>query len=104
MIKDAKGGEIRYNLQNMKSVNIVIILAFVGFVFSEFGICFAEADHCDDHCLGCCSFVCCQAITPLSSSIVTDLTVVSKIFYPQIPFTQSPFLKGLDRPPRTPLI
>ena len=88
-------------MRNMKATNIIIILALAVFLVSEFGICnIAKADDNDEHCVGCCTCVCCIA-TVQSNSILIDSNVILRIFYSQVSFPQSSFSKGLERPPRT---
>jgi hypothetical protein len=86
----------------MKAAKIIIWVLLLVFTVCEFGLCdVADADE-GNHCVTCCSLGCCEAIaTP--SNFVIDSTCNFTVIFAETSFTQSPFLKGLERPPRTPL-
>ena len=84
----------------MKATNIIMWFLLSVFVVGTFGFCdMADADE-GDHCVNCCPLGCCEAIAA-SNTFVINLAASSKIIFAGISFSQSPFLKGLERPPRT---
>ncbi len=82
----------------VKAVKLIVWVMLAVFVVCEIGLCdIADADE-GNHCVACCSLGCCEAfVTP--NIFVIDLTCHSKILFAEASFTQSPFLKGLERPP-----
>lgn len=83
----------------MKTAKIIIGVVLSVFVVCEFGLCdMANADE-GNHCANCCSLGCCEAIAT-SNPFVINLASNFKIGFAEISFSQNPFLKGLERPPR----